>query len=100
MVLLSAQKVRISTMGYAITKKGQVTIPKHVRDELGVQHGDQVKFVKNDIGEMVVTPEGQYLETLLKASEIARASMTPEFLADFAACDNDGVKYIRWLRGE
>lgn len=29
-----------------ITSKGQVTIPKAVRDELGLRKGDKVKFVK------------------------------------------------------
>lgn len=28
----------------AITVKGQVTIPKHVRDALGIRPGDQVEF--------------------------------------------------------
>jgi AbrB family looped-hinge helix DNA binding protein len=35
-------------MGNRITRKGQVTIPKSVRDELGLRPGDEVEFVKDD----------------------------------------------------
>ena len=31
-----------------ITSKGQVTIPKAVRDQMGLRGGDKVKFVKKD----------------------------------------------------
>ena len=31
-----------------VTSKGQVTIPKAVRDQMGLQGGDKVKFVKKD----------------------------------------------------
>ncbi len=34
--------------GMTITSKGQVTIPKAVRDELGLRKGDKVTFVKKD----------------------------------------------------
>jgi antitoxin PrlF len=41
-------------MGYALTSKGQVTIPKHIREKLGVGPGDRVTFAANDKGEVVV----------------------------------------------
>ena len=31
-----------------VTRKGQVTIPKHIRDKLGVEPGSEVEFV--DLG--------------------------------------------------
>ena len=31
-----------------ITSKGQVTIPKAVRDQMGLRGGDKVKFVEED----------------------------------------------------
>jgi antitoxin PrlF len=40
-------------MGYALTKKGQVTVPKHIREKLGVKPGDRVDF-KVDAREEVV----------------------------------------------
>ncbi len=41
-------------MATTITVKGQVTIPKRVRDALGVKPGDEVDFVLGDGGEVVV----------------------------------------------
>lgn len=35
-------------MGQRITSKGQVTIPKAIRDDLGVKPGDEVDFVKEN----------------------------------------------------
>ena len=32
-------------VGVRLTDKGQVTIPKHVRDGLGLRPGDEVEFV-------------------------------------------------------
>ena len=33
-----------------ITTKGQVTIPKHIRDALGIEPGDEIAFVEADSG--------------------------------------------------
>jgi AbrB family looped-hinge helix DNA binding protein len=37
-------------MGNRVTTKGQVTIPKAIRDELGIRPGDEVDFVRDDGG--------------------------------------------------
>lgn len=39
-----------------VTQKGQVTIPKNVRDSLHLITGDKVEFVHNDRGEVVIKP--------------------------------------------
>lgn len=31
-----------------VTSKGQITIPKHVRDRLGLDPGDEVEFIEED----------------------------------------------------
>lgn len=31
-----------------ITSKGQVTIPKHVRERLGIRPGDELEFIEED----------------------------------------------------
>jgi AbrB family looped-hinge helix DNA binding protein len=41
-----------------LTVKGQVTIPKHVRDALGLAAGDGVEFAVNAQGEVVVSRAG------------------------------------------
>jgi antitoxin PrlF len=42
-------------VGSKITSKGQTTIPKRIRDELGLEPGDRVQFVLKD-GEVVLHP--------------------------------------------
>lgn len=44
-------------MGATLTTKGQVTIPKPVRDFLGLKPGSKVEFTRNDAGEIVVRAE-------------------------------------------
>ena len=51
----------ISTM----TQKGQVTIPKNVREILHLVTGDKIEFVLNDRDEFVIKPVTR------KASEVA-----------------------------
>ena len=40
-----------------ITSKGQITIPKAVRDELGLREGDRVAFRVLEDGKVIVEPE-------------------------------------------
>ncbi|MDH3816153.1 MAG: type II toxin-antitoxin system PrlF family antitoxin [Acidobacteriota bacterium] len=40
-----------------LTSKGQVTIPKIVRDELGLREGDRVAFRILEDGTVIVEPE-------------------------------------------
>jgi len=37
-----------------LTSKGQVTLPKSVRDRLGVETGDRLEFVESEQGFLVV----------------------------------------------
>lgn len=39
-----------------VTSKGQITLPKAVRELLRVDTGDQVDFVVNELGEVIVRP--------------------------------------------
>jgi AbrB family looped-hinge helix DNA binding protein len=41
-----------------ITSKGQVTIPKHIRDSLSLHPGSEVVFDVNDAGEVVLRKSG------------------------------------------
>lgn len=41
-------------MGYAVTRKGQVTLPKAVRERLGVSPGEEVEFRLGDHGEVII----------------------------------------------
>jgi antitoxin PrlF len=39
-----------------LTSKGQITIPKAVRERLGIDTGDRLSFVVHDDGSVVVRP--------------------------------------------
>ena len=39
-----------------ITSKGQITIPKDIRDILKVGPGDQIDFIVSDRGEIYISP--------------------------------------------
>jgi AbrB family looped-hinge helix DNA binding protein len=40
-----------------LTSKGQITIPKEVRDRLGVQEGDRIVFQFDEQGRVILQPE-------------------------------------------
>jgi antitoxin PrlF len=44
-------------MESAITVKGQATIPKSIREHLGLQPGDRVKFFLHPDGSVVLLPK-------------------------------------------
>lgn len=46
-------------MPTTLTIKGQVTIPKHIRDALGLEPGMSVDFAVNPAGEVVVRRVGR-----------------------------------------
>ena len=45
-------------MSATVTAKGQITIPKAVRDALGVKAGSKVDFRRRDDGDIVIVKEG------------------------------------------
>lgn len=51
-----------------ITSKGQVTIPKEIRDRLGLEAGQEVEFELDD-GEVTVRPKRSAMERLRRVSD-------------------------------
>ena len=47
-----------------LSSKGQITIPKSVRDRLSLRTGDHIDFVFTDKGEVVVKPRRLSFELL------------------------------------
>ena len=43
---MSGEGVSMANVGHKITAKGQVTIPKDIRDFLELESGDQVLFIR------------------------------------------------------
>ena len=57
-------------MHATLSSKGQVTVPKAIRDRLHLKPGDRIDFVLNDDGDLRVTP--------LKSSVTALKGMLPK----------------------
>lgn len=47
-----------------LTSKGQITLPKPVRDKLGLEAGDRVDFVMNPDGHFAVVPIKSSIKSL------------------------------------
>lgn len=79
-----------------VTTKGQVTIPKEIRDRLGIGPGSEVDFVITDDGARLVA-----VNENISAEEASRKFM--ETLDQMAGTlDLGGMttdEYIDWLRG-
>lgn len=62
-------RVRIAEVGKdmakaTLTSKGQITIPKEIRDHLGLSAGDRLDFQIADSGVVIVEPETVDLRSL------------------------------------
>lgn len=71
-----------------ITSKGQVTIPKHIRDSLNLEVGSKLIFDVNKDGELVLRKDGEQPERrpdrfdrALGAAEIKWHGTTDEYMA-------------------
>ncbi|MBI1251391.1 MAG: AbrB/MazE/SpoVT family DNA-binding domain-containing protein [Alphaproteobacteria bacterium] len=62
-----------------ITSKGQLTLPKPVRDAMGVGPGDRVEFVRMEDGNFAVLPATHSVKSL---KGLLRAPKKPVSLAD------------------
>lgn len=76
-----------------ITEKGQVTIPKAIRDKLGVGPGSEVMFVEREDS---VVLERQN-ERALEPKSFDEWATSVAGLIDTMGMD--GKEYIDWLRG-
>lgn len=85
-----------------LTSKSQVTVPKDVREALGVGPGGRVRFEVDSEGRVTLArvdedlvSEERKMEYLNRIQEV-RKRFKP--LADFQGMD--GLTYQRWIRGE
>lgn len=65
-----------------ITSKGQITIPKEVRDAFDLKPGDTVHFVVREGGEIVMEPEGRDIRELRGSVEPNRDGVSIEEMKD------------------
>jgi antitoxin PrlF len=89
MQVLHSHKRNGSAVESAITTKGQATIPKAVREHLGIKYGDRIKFFIHPDGSVVLLPKrpASALRGIVKAARnaVAIADMNEAVLAGTAA---------------
>ncbi|TKT75376.1 AbrB/MazE/SpoVT family DNA-binding domain-containing protein [Aquamicrobium sp. LC103] len=77
-----------------VTEKGQVTIPKPIRDRLGIEPGSEVEFVERNSVVVLQKRPTDIGESPASFDEWA------ESVADtFDTKGMDGMEFIDWLRG-
>ena len=69
-------------MSSKITSKGQITVPKVVREILAVQPGDRISFVIREDGTVTVEAESVALESLRGAIKSGGMRVTVEQMND------------------
>ena len=77
-------------MSSTLTSKGQVTIPKRIRDALNLAPGCSVDFVLNHEGDVVIHKAGLQSESVLDRFEAVRGRADVEWRTD---------ELMRLLRG-
>jgi antitoxin PrlF len=83
-----------------MTSKGQVLIPKALRDRNGLTPNGPVRVGLNDRGETVVLPSNAKQN---ETPEERRARIRAALEAAAGCIDLDGMttdEYMRWLRGD
>lgn len=85
-----------------LTSKSQVTVPKDVREALGVGPGGKVRFEVDAEGRVTLARVDEDLALEARKTEYLRRiqDVRERFkpLADFQGMD--GLAYQRWIRGE
>jgi antitoxin PrlF len=76
----------------AVTSKGQVTIPKRIRDALGIKPGSEVRFGMEEDGRAFLQPEGRPRKSdMAKRIEKVRGTLKTDMTTD---------EIMKLLRGE
>lgn len=72
-------------MPTTLTSKGQVTIPKEIRDQLGLKPGDKVEFTLHNDGILQVVPRRGSIRDLKGILPKPKVSLSLEELDDAIA---------------
>ncbi|MDI7860578.1 AbrB/MazE/SpoVT family DNA-binding domain-containing protein [Rhizobiaceae bacterium n13] len=77
-----------------VTEKGQVTIPKEIRDRLKIGPGSQVEFIPDDKGARLVVVSGN-----LDDSREDFAAWLKSMSGTFDTGGMTADEFMEWLRG-
>ncbi|MFZ0395982.1 MAG: AbrB/MazE/SpoVT family DNA-binding domain-containing protein [Terracidiphilus sp.] len=73
----SAYNPSASTVEATVTSKGQVTLPKELRNHLGIQTGSKIRFSISDRAPVTVEPVLYDLEDLWRMADQKAKPQTP-----------------------
>ncbi|WP_312798186.1 AbrB/MazE/SpoVT family DNA-binding domain-containing protein [Tianweitania sp.] len=79
-----------------VTSKGQVTIPKPIRDRLGIEEGSEVEFVEDQDGVRLVR-QTERANPDVQAREFQQWFQSVRGTIDTNGMD--GKDFVDWLRG-
>jgi len=79
-----------------VTEKGQVTIPKEIRDRLGIVPGSEVDFVASNNGALLVRVDNPEDQNSIRDFDDWAARVKGTF--DTGGMSTD--EFMLWLRGE
>lgn len=79
-----------------VTEKGQVTIPKEIRDRLGIVPGSEVDFVASNNGALLVRVDNPQYQSPIRDFDDWAARVKGTF--DTSGMTTD--EFMVWLRGE
>ena len=77
-----------------LTSKGQVTVPRHIRDAAGILPHSEVEFEINERGEVVLKKLATVSPIRAALARVAGSANAPEFKG--MTTDD----YMRFVRGE
>ena len=66
-----------------MTSKGQITLPKDIRDRLGLKQGDRVRFIVEDDGRVRLLPAKRDVSELFGILPRPRRALSIEEMDDF-----------------
>lgn len=78
-----------------VTEKGQVTIPKEIRDRLGIVPGSEVEFVPSRDGALLVRVDGDKADEAIRNFEDWAEKVCGTL--DLGGVSTD--EFMEWLRG-
>ena len=73
-----------------VTSKGQITLPKQVRDELGLAPGDSVSFEDKDDGTLVISKAVTTPKSLAGLIEYDGPALTNQDIVDLVQASRRG----------